>query len=85
MHLSDSGGVVIAEFTQNCVARDAERREAVQDGLTKTGDGCHSRVRVQRIAVAAQAVDQRLFRARRQGAMDVGRSVGNGVHGLRRT
>ena len=65
-------------------AGEAVGAQAVEDRLREAAHGRERRVGVQRVAVARQAVDQRLVLAGRVGHLVVGRPVGRHVAAARR-
>src|ERR1700716_3935237 len=63
--LPEGAWIVVRISLQDAAAGDAVSAHAVQDRFWKTGPFCEFGIGVQRIAVAAEPVDQRLIRARR--------------------
>src|SRR4051794_54763 len=61
----ERAGIIIGVGLQNAAAGDAVGAHAVQDRFWKTGTRREFGVAMQGIAVAAEPIDQRLIRARR--------------------
>src|SRR6185437_11879751 len=63
--LPEGGGIIVGIGLQYTAAGDAVGAHSVQDRPRETGTPGEFRIAVQRIAIAAQPVDQRLVRPRR--------------------
>ena len=67
--------VPVEDGVDDRLARDAVAVQVVQDRARKTSRRSEFRTRVQRIAGAAQPLQQRLLRQDRQRHLDVGRAI----------
>ena len=83
LHGSDSAAVPGAHRGHDRVSRIAHRAHAVEDGTFEARRLRDRRIHVQRVAIAAQAVDERCVRGDRKIVVEVGLAPGEPVHGSR--
>src|SRR6185295_10746222 len=79
VHALQPRGIVFAGELEQCVTRDAVGAESMQDGLFESARARNLGIGMQRVEIAAQAVDQRRLRQRTDLGRGIGRALRNRV------